>query len=78
MPRKDAGLWLLGWLLRPVRSWVMERGKVHADDSMARLVRGRCHVCTGAGETSDIRVYRRCLTTPRKSLQLVMEKGNQP
>jgi len=54
MPRKDASLRLLGWL-RPVRSWVTERGKVHADDSMARFVRGRCHVCTGAGETPDIK-----------------------
>lgn len=58
MPRKDASLRPLGWL-RPVRSWVTERGKVHADDSVARFVRGRCHVCTGAGETPDIRVYRR-------------------
>ena len=38
MPRKDASLRLFGWL-RPVRSWVTERGKVHADDSMARFVR---------------------------------------
>ena len=76
-PRKDASLWLLGWL-RPVRSRLTERGKVHADDGMARFVRGRCHVSTGAGETPDISVYRRCLTAPRKSLQLVMEKGNRP
>jgi hypothetical protein len=27
MPRKDASLWLLGWL-RPVRSWLTERDKV--------------------------------------------------
>jgi hypothetical protein len=76
MPRKDASLRLLGWL-RPVRSWLTERDKVHADDRM-RFVRRRCHVCTGAGETPDIRVYRRCLTAPRKSLRLVMEKGNRP
>ena len=68
MPRKDAGLWKSG-SLRPVRSWLTERGKVHADDSMARFVRGRCHICTRAGEPSDIRVYRRCLTAPTKSLQ---------
>ena len=77
MPRKDASLWLLGWL-RPVRSWLTERGKVLCRRQYGSVRKGRCHVCTGAGETPDITVYRRCLTAPRKSLQLVMEKGNRP